>query len=136
VLGPMVGTVIFMERLRDSLSEPVAWLTTRPMTTGSMVGRRPLRPPRPPRKALEAGEPTKRAADHLGCEVGQCGTVGRRTLVVGRHGSATGRAGREGSVELVGAPEGGKIGVVVVVGAVLDAVFGHEVRHAERRGSA
>jgi hypothetical protein len=47
VLGPMVGTVIIMERLRDSLSKLVASLTTRPMTRGSMVGRRPPRPPLP-----------------------------------------------------------------------------------------
>jgi hypothetical protein len=56
--------------------------------------------------------------------------------VVGRQRSAAARVGREGSVVLVGALEGGKIGVVVVVGAGLDAMSGHEVRHAERRGGA
>jgi hypothetical protein len=131
----MVGTVIFMERLRYSLSKAVASLTTRPMTTGSMVGRRPPRPPRPPRKALEPVSQQGRVADHLGCGVGQCGTVGRRSLVVGRQESADGRAGHEGSVELVRAPEGGNIGVVVV-GFGLDVVLGQEVRHAERRGGA
>jgi hypothetical protein len=40
----MVGTVIFMERLSDSLSKPVASLTTQPMTIGSMVGRPSPRP--------------------------------------------------------------------------------------------
>jgi hypothetical protein len=59
----------------------------------------------------------ERAADHLGCENAKCGTAGRRTLVVERRGGVVGRAGQEGSVELVGAPEGGRIGVVVVEGA-------------------
>jgi hypothetical protein len=57
VLGPIVGTVIFMEGLRDSLSNPVASLTARPMTTGSMVGRRPPRPPLPSRWVKEASGP-------------------------------------------------------------------------------
>jgi hypothetical protein len=39
----MVGTDIFMDRLRASLSKPVASCAARPMTTGSMVGRRPPR---------------------------------------------------------------------------------------------
>jgi hypothetical protein len=56
----MVGTVIFMERVRDSLSKPVALLTTWPVTTGLMVGRRPPPPPWPPRRALEAGGPTRK----------------------------------------------------------------------------
>jgi hypothetical protein len=43
VVGPMVGTDIFMDRLRASLSKLVASWAARPMTTGSMVGRRPLR---------------------------------------------------------------------------------------------
>jgi hypothetical protein len=55
----MVGTVIFMERLSDSLSKPVASLTARPMTTRSMVGRRPPRPLLPPQCALEIGGPSK-----------------------------------------------------------------------------
>jgi hypothetical protein len=41
--GPMVGTDIFIDRLRASLSKPVASWATRPTTTGSMVGRRPPR---------------------------------------------------------------------------------------------
>jgi hypothetical protein len=40
VVGPMVGTDIFMHRLRASLSKPVASWVARPMTTGSMVKRR------------------------------------------------------------------------------------------------
>jgi hypothetical protein len=54
--------------------------------------------------------------------------------VVGCHGSAVGRAGQEGSAELVGDPEGEEIGVVEVVGAGLDAVSRQRGRHAERRG--
>jgi hypothetical protein len=43
VVGPMVGTDILMDRLRASLSKPVASWAARPMATGSMVGRRPPR---------------------------------------------------------------------------------------------
>jgi hypothetical protein len=43
VVGPMVGTDIFMDLLRASLSKPVASWAARPMTTGSMVERRPPR---------------------------------------------------------------------------------------------
>jgi hypothetical protein len=42
-LGPMVGTDIFMDRLRAFLSKPVASCAAWPITTGSMVGRRPPR---------------------------------------------------------------------------------------------
>jgi hypothetical protein len=38
VVGHMVGTDIFMDQLRASLSKPVASWAARPMTTGSMVG--------------------------------------------------------------------------------------------------
>jgi hypothetical protein len=43
VIGTMVGTDIFMDQLRASLSKPVALWPARPITTGSMVGRRPPR---------------------------------------------------------------------------------------------
>jgi hypothetical protein len=43
VVGPMVGTDIFMDRLRASISKPAASWAARPLTTGSMVGRRPPR---------------------------------------------------------------------------------------------
>jgi hypothetical protein len=62
----MVGTIIFMERLRDSLSKPVASCTSRPMTIGSMVGRRPLCPLLPLRWALENGSPTRMGGGPLG----------------------------------------------------------------------
>jgi hypothetical protein len=38
VVGLMVGTDIFMDRLRASLSKPVASWAARPRTTRSMVG--------------------------------------------------------------------------------------------------
>jgi hypothetical protein len=105
VLGPMVGTVIVMERLMDSLSKPVASLTTRPMTTGSMVERRPMRPPWPHEGRWRSVGQHERAGDHLGCGDGQLGTVGRCTWVAGCQGSVASRAGQEGIVELMGAPE-------------------------------
>jgi hypothetical protein len=43
VVGPMIGIDIFMDRLSASLSKPVASWAARPMTTGSMIGRRPPR---------------------------------------------------------------------------------------------
>jgi hypothetical protein len=64
-----VGTVIFMKRLMDSLSKSVASLTARPMTTWSMVGRWPPRPPLPPRWLLEASGPIGNG----GWPLGDCG---------------------------------------------------------------
>jgi hypothetical protein len=56
-----------------------------------------------------------RAADHLGCEDAQCGTAGRRKLVVGRQGSVVDTAEHEGSVEHWGVQREEKTCVVVVV---------------------
>jgi hypothetical protein len=132
----MVGTVIIMERLRDFLSKPLASFTARPMTTGSVVRRRPPRP-----QYLHEGRgrsvgQLEREGDRQGCGSGHGGTVGRRTRVVGHQGSAAGKASKTGSVGLVGAHEGGKMGVVVVVGDELDDVSRHELRHEECRGGA
>jgi hypothetical protein len=93
-----LGNVIFMERLSDSSSKPVASFTARPMTTGSIVGRRP------PRPLLRGGTVGHRdsVASHLAVGDTHACAVGHRTLAV----SAAGRAGREGSVRLVGNRDG------------------------------
>jgi hypothetical protein len=75
----MMGTVIFMERLSDSLSKPVASLTARPMTTGSTMRWRSV-------------DQHERVADHLRSGDGPSGTRGRRTRAAWRHGSADGKA--------------------------------------------
>jgi hypothetical protein len=64
--GATVGTDILMDRLRASLSKPVASWAARPTATGSMVGRRPPRPLWAPRWAREPCEPAKGGGGPLG----------------------------------------------------------------------